>query len=1141
MANKRSLPLCVLASTLLVSLVSIAQPTAPAARITGPIDEDQLVTLKGNTVPAANAKNDRGPVSPGLPMANLVLVLSRSSEQQAAFDAYVRDEYDASSPYYHQWLSPEQIGGQFGPAQADIVTLTSWLSGHGFAGSSIAPDRMTITFSGTAGQVESTFHTQIHTLSVNGKMHIANMTDPQIPAALAPVVAGVKGLHNFFPHPLHRLGTKVHFNPDAHGWVKLGNSASASLASGGVPMSAPTAAKPLLSPKPGFYINDYNLGVEEDVAPYDFAAIYNLTPVWNNSINGSGQTITIIGTSDIDLTDVSNFKSAFGLPAGSTPVTAHGPDGDPGNCGGNPSGDVCNDGDLDENSLDVEWSGAVAPSAQIVLVTDAYNSQTQPTNDPIFDGAQWAIDNAYVQGTAVYGSRIVSLSYGQCELFNGTASNVAYYNLWQTAASAGIAVFAATGDSGSPSCDEGGDFIGNPYEAQYGLSVSGLASTPYNTAVGGTDFSWCKPTINSSGDVANCGSSQASTYWNTSNNSTTEASAKGYVPETPWNDTCENPINAAFLASIASYVGAGSVPAPEQSCNFIYADSMTLYEEGDPPLMYYVDTVGGSGGASGCVVNDADTSNNPTCTAGATTTGSSDGNLTLVNNGWPKPSWQAAAASLGVPNDGVRDLPDVSLFAGDGTLDSASLICVSNDGAQCTNISETGSSNLADTGGAEEVGGTSVGTPQMAGVMALINQKAGASQGSPNPGLYTLAGKQTYSSCSAETGTTSNGCYFNDIDQGTNAMPCVAQSGTAEGGAVYDPETGEWEPTTAVEGTISPNCSIVNAGDVVGTLSGYSAITGYDQASGLGSLNIANVVNADVWTATTGTAAATVGINLGGVTSISESQSLSVAVTVAGSSGTPTGNVTLSANLNGYISTEALSGGTVTFTIPANTFTSAGTVTLTAAYSGSSSYAPGSAGATVTVTSSSTPPPTTGTFALATIASPASVSPGNTATTTASVSASSGYAGTVTLNCTLTNEPSGAANLPSCASSGTITLSAAATSGSATLSVTTTPPTVESSGLTPTHGKDLFGAAGGAALALLVFFGIPARRRSWRAMLGMVLLLVTLGSLAACGGGGTTTTTVPGTTAGTYTFTVTAVGNPTISTTQTQTFTVTVN
>ena len=1163
--HSRSLPLCVLASVILCSVASMAQNVAPAARIVSAIDESQLITLRGSFNPGALGAIDRGQVSADLPMTGLTLVLSRSADQQAAFNAFVASQYDQNSPNFHQWRTPQQIEQEFGPAQADISTLSGWLSGHGFAVTNIGADGMTIQFRGTAGQVESVFHTQIHNLSVNGKMHIANVTDAQIPSALAPVVAGIKGLHNFLPHPLHHLGSKVQFNSDAHGWVKqtwamTGEQASSSnrFPNGALRAQTPGAsANSTSSPQPDFYFPySGSTFIEEDVAPYDFATMYNLTPLWTNSITGSGQTISIIGTSDIDLTDVSSFKTAFGLPAGKTPVIAHGPDGDPGICTG--SATACGGGDLDENSLDVEWSGAVATGAQIVLVTDAYNSQTQPTNDPLFDGAQWAIDNAFVSGTAVYGSRIISLSYGECELFNGTASNVAYNNLWQTAAAAGIAVFVATGDSGSAACDQGLDGIGYPYEAQYGTTVSGFASSPYDTAVGGTDFSWCQPSIiqsgSSAGNAQGCASSNAAAYWSTSNSSTTQASAKGYVPETPWNDTCENPLNSAFLESVATFLAAnslnlGTISTPEEACNYAYKNYGQIYQDTSSPsapgdmLATFVDAVGGSGGASNCVVNNADTSASPACTAGATSTGSAYDNLTLVNNGWPKPSWQTSAASLGVPADGVRDLPDVSFFAGDGALDSATLICVSNEGASCTNVSVTsavynGTSN--STSGALEVGGTSVATPEMAGVMALINQKAGEAQGSPNAELYNLAGKQTYSSCSAENGSTSSACYFNDIDQGTNAMACAPNSSVIEGGAVYA-GNGAWAAGPEQNATASPNCTIVNSGDLIGTLTGFGAVTGYDQASGLGSLNIANVVNG--WTAasgvTTGANIAAVAIGLNGVTSITESQSLTVSVTVSGHVATPTGSVILQTNEDDYNSTQTLSGGTTTFTIPANTFTSAGTVILTVTYSGDSNYAVAGTSTTFTVSGTIA---STGTFALAAITSPAGVAPGATASATATVTASGGYAGTVSLKCALTSSPSGAINLPGCSPSGTITLSTTATSGNATLAVSTTPATVQSNAARKSASNSLARAGSGALLALLVFFGIPARRKAWRGMLGMVVLLIALGSLAACGGGSSGgTTTIPGTTAGTYTFTVTAAGNPAISSNQSQTLTVTVN
>src|SRR5208337_2037442 len=179
------------------------------------------------------------------------------------------------------------------------------------------------------------------------------------------------------------------------------------------------------------------------------------------------------------------------------------------------------------------------------------------------------------------------------------------------------------------------------------------------------------------------------------------------------------------------------------------------------------------------------------------------------------------------------------------------------------------------------------------GIVALINQKAGAAQGSPNAGLYALAAKQTYSNCSAESVSTSSNCYFNDIDQYTIAMPCAAGSTNC----------------TATQTTLGNT-------DQIGILSGYSASTGFDLATGLGSMNIANVVNA--WTKTTpGSTVPTVTVKPS-PTSINSSNTLSVTVTVAGATGTvpPTGSVTLTASGSTYTATNTLNAsGSYTFTI----------------------------------------------------------------------------------------------------------------------------------------------------------------------------------------------------------------------------------
>jgi hypothetical protein len=1353
----RSLSLPVLAGILFAAACVTtvhAQQTAPDVRIAGPIDNTELVTLKGNVLPAANAKNDRGPVSASLPMPGLVLVLSRSPEQQAAFDAYVQNEYDSSSPDFHQWLTPDEIGNRFGPSLTDIATVSNWLSSQGFAVTGASKDRMTITFSGTAGQVQTAFHTSIHNLSVNGVAHLANMTNPEIPAALAPVVVGIKQLHDFHPHPLHRVGSLVQFNQELGGWQRTGTPVGGSgvVSPLGLGSAAPgsstlntaasasgiTSAAQAARPRPLFTSTSSGF-VEDDVTPNDFATIYNVQPLWSSSITGAGQKIVIVGTSDINLSDVSAYKTTFGLAAGSAPIIQPGVNGyDPGVCTSTSSTASCTIGDLEENTLDVEVSGGVATGAQVVLVTSGYNNANAnlATNDAIYDSAKWIEDNVTVASSSVYGAHSMSVSYGLCELDEGTSGNVSYYNLWQTAAAEGLAVFTATGDAGSPACDQGQDSYGVPYAAQYGLGVSGVASTPFNTAVGGTDFSWCKPTIiqgsgSNAGSATGCSATNANPYWNASN-ATNLSSAKGYVPEVPWNDTCENPIWAAYLESVATFLGTTGVSTPEEACSYAEQNWYSVYENNNAVIAGYVDTVGTGGGQSNCVVNSTTGTTQGTCNSSATSVGTG-GTLpaTLSHDGWAIPSWQT-----GVPGTSgltARALPDVSFFSGDGGLDSATLICLAaaSSGESCT------AGNASTT--ALEIGGTSVASPEMAGVMALIDQKWG-NQGLPNKQLYQLAAMQTYSSCSAESVTTSSSCYFQSIDQGTSAMPCNTGE-VSEGGIIYEGNQ-QWSLTGTYSGAISPNCTAINSGDVVGTLisSGttpaYNATAGYNMATGLGSLNVANVANnSSVWSLV-GTAAATVTVQPAS-NSIKTNQSLSVTITVAGGSGQPTGKVTLSGNgytsaatalTNGsativipassftgtgnsfsvtltasytgdttyaaatgtadvtvtklaptvtvtpaasatnsnvpfnvtvavsgtggtptgtvtltagsYTSSAAtLSNGTYKFTIPANTYTTSGTVSLNVAYSGDTNYTTGSGTSSVAVTYvvvvapvvTVTPTPSTvnsaqslnvtvavtgtngiatGTISLAgggynsgsvtigtapctsaascvftipansftsygpvtltanysgdadylgkmgsasitvtqsvyalTASTPAAVAPGATATSTITgQTSSSGYTGTVTLNsCTMTGSSvTGASSLP-CTASGTITYAAGTATGSGTATVTTTGNVAMLD--TMPGGKGWLRTGGGAMLAFLVFLGIPAKRRSWRGLLGMVVLLAALGGLSACGGGsinsgggGST-----GTPQGTYTFSVTATGNPAVTPVPTTTFSVTVN
>ena len=260
---------------------------------------------------------------------------------------------------------------------------------------------------------------------------------------------------------------------------------------------------------------------------------------------------------------------------------------------------------------------------------------------------------------------------------------------------------------------------------------------------------------------------------------------------------------------------------------------------------------------------------------------------------------------------------------------------------------------------------------------------------------------------------------------------------------------------------------------------------------------------------------------------------LNVTTAVTGAGATPTGTVTLTGG--GYTSAAVtLSGGNATIAIPANSL-SAGTDTLTVSYSGDSNYVAGTGTASVTVTAS--------VFTLA-ATTPAAVAPGSPATSTVTVTTATGYAGTVTLACALTTSPAGATDLPTCsAGSSAVTLSSGATTGTATITVSSTSASSGALVWPKAGGKGRgWAGTGGAVLAFLVLLVTPARRRSWRSMLGALVLMVALGTLAGCAGKKTPPTTSNlGTTAGSYTFTVTGTGSPSVTPAPTTTFTVTVN
>jgi subtilase family serine protease len=717
------------------AFVVYAGPTgAPVPVITQSINAAELLTLGGNTRPEAVTANDLGAVPASFPMEHMLLQLKRSPAREAALVQYIAELSDKKSANYHQWLTPAQFAQYFGVATADVNVVTGWLKAQGLTVNGVQASGLMIDFSGTAGQVSNAFHTSIHNLNVNGASHFGNMSDPAIPAALAPVVGGIVSLHNFYP-------------------------------------------KPLLVPKPKKlpqYTFTNSFGSQSHaLVPGDIATIYNFNPLFAAGITGKGQSIMVVEDTYLySVDDWTIFRKTFGLtrPYPSGTLSQISPSGaftctNPGFQGVSTDPGYGDDG---EAIIDVEWASAAAPNAAIILAA---------CTDTSTFGGLIALENV-LNGPAGSLPSVVSISYGEAEASNGAASNLAYNTAYQQAVTEGVSIFVSSGDEDAASAD-----LGNV--STHGIGVSGFTSTPYNVSVGGLDFGYTADLVN------------FATYWS-STNSNTYTSALSYIQEIPWNNSCAGSLVANFLGP--SGVGETTTSDPLDLCNSTVGSSFGL-----------LDAVGGSGGPSGC----------------ATGTASTRGVVSGTCAGYPKPSWQSGL--FGNPADGVRDIPDVALFASNGFWDAYYVVCWSNPdpnvggGFTCTGPPSTWAG----------FGGTSVASPIMAGIQALVNQHTGSRWGNPDTVYYSLAdteyGASGSSTCNSNTVVkTGNSCIFYDVTQGDNVGACKAKTGVLTN--CYRPT----ETPAITYGLLSTS----NSSDQ----SAYSTGVGWDFPSGIGSVNAYNLV-----------------------------------------------------------------------------------------------------------------------------------------------------------------------------------------------------------------------------------------------------------------------------------------------------------
>ena len=415
----------------------MAQPS----RVTRPIENNQSYALAGNIHGKATAENDEGPVSPSLALSYVTVTLAQTDSQRTALDQLLAEQQTPGSPNYHRWLTPEEYADRFGASQSDLNAISSWLQGFGLKIAAVAKGRSWIAVNGSAAQVEAAFKTELHHYLVNGEMHFANATEPSVPTALRGVVTGIHGLNDF------RMKPSNHVPKD-------------------------NSAQPLYNSGSG---NHY-------LAPDDVATIYNIKPLYDSGINGTGQKIVVAGQTQINLSDIQQFRKSYNLPANDPQVMLIPNSTDPG---------ISSD-DLPEADLDLEWAGAAARNATILYVY-AFD---------VMSAVQYAIDQNLAP--------VVSTSYGSCEL-ETSVSDAQAFRAWARQGNAqGITWFSASGDSGAADCND---------SQNSGLAVDLPSSVPEVTSVGGTEFAE--------------GSGQ---YWSATNDGNL-SSALSYIPETTWNDS----------------------------------------------------------------------------------------------------------------------------------------------------------------------------------------------------------------------------------------------------------------------------------------------------------------------------------------------------------------------------------------------------------------------------------------------------------------------------------------------------------------------------------------------------------------------------------------------------------------------------
>jgi hypothetical protein len=1117
---------CLAFQTALASTQSSS--TVQADRVAAHPDLRATTLLRGHVPAWAVSATDRGAVA-GDTSLRLTFVLSRSPELQASFTQLLADQQNPSSPSYHQWLTPQQVGERYGPTQHDVDGLTGWLGSQGLTVIETTPSRVFVNVVGPASTVASALATSFHTFNDNGKSRMSATVDPSVPTAFASLVTSISGLADTDIRPMH------------HGQAM---AQAVQLQQNGV--------------QP-----EYTNGVNHYITPGDFATIFDLKPVYNAGYTGAGQRVAIIGRSRVASTDITGFEANTGLATNVPNVIIPTTGSDPG---------LTNDGDQVEATLDVERVIGTAPAVQADLVISSNSG------GGLYAAASYEVETVL--------DPVMNISFGSCEFYAGASAVSQWDTLYSLAASEGISVFVSSGDTGAAGCDSN---FAVPPVYQF-ASINFLCASSYVTCVGGTEFAEGANSAQYWSSTNGAGLASALGYipegaWNelnvgVSNLSYIVASGGGgasiYVPKPAWQtgtgvpgDKARDVPDVSFPSSFhdgyyGCYAGGGgdcaagrfffyygtSAGSPSMAAVTALLNQKAGGSQGNlNPLLYHL--AAGSPNAFHDV--------NP---AGINGTFCSINTPSICNNSTPS----AHLLTGGLAGYAITTGYDQA--TGLGSLDVANFL---------TAAAAVAKSNLAPTTLSVQGNATTISDTQTATFTAVLSSKiAGTPTGTVQ--FYAdgnaLGAPVTIVSGMAVTAAlpfTAAGSYLiSAVYSGDSAYA----SSTAPG---YQLTVTGLPSTTVVT---APNTTIpvgsaqtlnvaVSGGSGTGTPTGVVRVSVSSATFGIlftvplvngtattpsitfpavGSYTISASYHGDsVFSPSIGTGPSITVQRIASVVQLSTSSpsigiggAPSYGVTILGKAQTPpvitlnpvpTGSVQLYSNGVALGAPFSLSSSLTQS--PYNVFSAAGTYSITATFSGDAYWAPSATELPVPLTVLSFP----ATYNLQVSTKTLSFAAGTTSNFNLdpiSVMSLSGFVGAVTLSCSVAYNGTASPVVPPTCSipNGTVTVNPSSLGG-AVLFINSTAPSSNSTALNSERssglGTDWRGVAE-VSVCGLVLWVLPVRRRGWRALTMLAVLWIGAMGLFGCGGQHSNSATTapvttppitPATTPGSYTVTIT--------------------